>query len=266
MSEAVVRCEVDGRGIASVVLNRPAVNNAYNRDMIASLASGLKHLAENPAVRLVVLRGEGRYFQAGADLGFLRETAAMSAADNLDVSRLTVATINRLYRFAKPTLALVHGGCFGGGVGMVAACDMAIASEETIFAITEVRWGVIAAPIMPMLVARMGLGGVTRYALTAERFSAAEALRLGLIQGICREGQLDEAAAPIIEHILMAEPGAVAATKALAHEVVEGLTGEDSADRLAREGAEWRRSPEAAEGLASFFEKRKPSWYPKAAG
>jgi len=149
---------------------------------------------------------------------------------------------------------------------MVAACDMAIASEDTIFAITEVRWGVIPAPILPMLVARMGLGGVTRYGLTAERFSAAEALRLGLIQGICPKGKLDEAAQPIIEHILLAEPGAVTATKQLAHEVVEGMTGEESADRLAREAAEWRQSPEAAEGLASFFEKRRPRWYPGQAG
>jgi methylglutaconyl-CoA hydratase len=266
MSEGIVRCEVDGRGIATLTLNRPELRNAYNRDMIAGLAGGLARLRENPAVRLLDLRGAGKYFQAGADLGFLREAAAMSPADNLDISRLTVAALNTLYRYEKPTLALVQGGCFGGGVGMVAACDMAIATEETMFSITEVRWGVIPAPIMPMLVARMGLGGVTRYALTAERFGADVALRLGLIQQICPAGKLDEAAAPVIEQILMAEPGAVTATKQIAHQVMEGMTSEDSADRLAREAAEWRRSPEAAEGLASFFEKRKPRWYPRTGG
>ena len=267
MSGPMVLRAVDARGIATLTLNRPAVNNAYNREMIAALADGLAALREEAGVRLVILRGAGKYFQAGADLGFLREAAAMAPEENLEVSRLTVAAMHALYRYPKPTLALVHGGCYGGGVGMVAACDIALASEDTLFSITEVRWGVTPAPILPMLVARMGLGGVTRYALTAERFAAPEALRLGLIQGICPTGGLDAAAAPLIEQILQAAPGAIAATKRIAHEVAAGtMRGEDGAERLAQEAAERRRSPEAAEGLASFFEKRKPRWYPRAAG
>ncbi len=262
MSEPIVLCKTDARGIATLTLNRPALNNAYNREMIAALAEALARLRPDPAVRLVILRGAGKHFQAGADLGFLREAAAMPPAENLEVSRLTVATVNALYRYPKPTLALVHGGCFGGGVGMVAACDMAIAAEDAVFAISEVRWGVAPAPILPMLVARMGLGGVTRYALTAERFSAAEALRLGLIQEVCPAGKLDEAAGPMIEHILMAAPEAIAVTKRIAHEVAAGMAGESAPEYLAKEAAERRRSPEAAEGLASFFEKRKPRWSP----
>jgi len=263
MSEPVVLCNIDARGIATLTLNRPALNNAYNRDMIAALAAALARLRADPAVRLVLLRGAGKHFQAGADLGFLREAAAMPPADNLEISRLTVAALGALYRYPKPTLALVHGGCFGGGVGMVAACDMAIAAEDAVFAISEVRRGVTPAPILPMLVAKMGLGGVSRYALSAERFGAAEALRLGLVQELCPADKLDEAAGRLIEHMLMAAPEAIAVTKWIAHEVAAGMAGEDAADFLAKEAAERRRSEEAAEGLSSFFEKRKPRWYPE---
>lgn len=262
MSEPIVLCETDRRGVATVTLNRPAMNNAYDRAMIAALAEGLERLRAAPELRLLVLRGAGKYFQAGADLGFLRETAAMPPAGNLEVSRQTVALMAALYRFPRPTLALVHGGCFGGGVGMVAACDMAIASVETMFSITEVRWGVTPAPILPMLIAKIGLGGVTRYALSAERFSASEAHRLGLVGEVCATGALDAAAKPLIEHLLMAAPEAVAATKRIAHDLAAVVPGADAAEALAAEAAARRRLPEAAEGLASFFEKRKPGWYP----
>jgi methylglutaconyl-CoA hydratase len=263
MDEPLVLCEVDRRGIATLTLNRPGVNNAYNRDMLAALAGALDGVAADPAVRLVVLRGAGKHFQAGADLGFLQQAAAMPPDENLEVSRLTVAAIDALQHLPKPTLALVHGGCFGGGTGMAAACDMAIATEDAVFSITEVRWGVTPAPIVPALIARLGLAPVLRYALTAERFDAATALRLGLVGELCAPGALDAAAAPIIEHILMAAPEAVAMTKRVALEIAEGrIPGAALPDRLAREAAERRRSAEATEGLKSFFEKRKPGWYP----
>ena len=260
MSEAAVLCEVDPRGVATLTLNRPAVNNAYDRAMLAALHDAVRRLADEPAVRLVVLRGAGRHFQAGADLAFLRRAAAMPAADNLEVSRLTVAAVEGLRRHPKPTLALVHGGCFGGGVGMVAACDMAVAADDATFSLTEVRWGVTPAPILPSLVAKVGLGAASRYALSAERFTAADALRIGLVQEVCPAGGLDAAAAPLIENLLLAAPEAVAVTKRLLREAAAPESG-DLAERLAREAAERRRSPEAAEGLASFFAKRPPSWY-----
>src|SRR5919199_3532023 len=263
MADPVVLSRTDGRGVATVTLNRPAVNNAYNGEMISALADAVARLAADPAVRVVVLRGNGRHFQAGADLAFLQEAAAMPPEENLEVSRLTVATVTALQRSPKPTLALVHGGCFGGGVGMVAACDMAIAAEDSVFSLTEVRWGVIPAPILPVLVAKARLGAVTRYALTGERFGAAVALRLGLVQEVCASDRLDEAAAPVLEHLLMAAPEALAATKRLALELAGAVPPPDLLERLAREAAERRRSDEAAEGLASFFEKRKPNWYPE---
>jgi methylglutaconyl-CoA hydratase len=263
MSEPVVLCEVDRRGIATVTLNRPAVNNAYDGAMIAGFAEALDRLRGDDKVRLVVLRGAGKHFQAGADLAFLQHAAALPPEENLAVSRRTVAAVRALQHHPKPTLALVQGGCFGGGVGLVAACDMAIAAEDAVFSLTEVRWGVTPAPILPALIARLGLRAVSRYGLTAERFSAATALRLGLVGELCAPGRLDEAAAPLLEHLLLAAPEAVAATKRLAREVAAAaLPAQEMAERLAREAAERRRSPEAAEGLASFFEKRQPRWYP----
>jgi len=262
MTDPVILVATDSRGVATVTLNRPSVNNAYDGALIDALAGGLARLAGDPALRLVVLRGNGRHFQAGADLAFLRRAAAMPAADNLEVSRLTVAAVEGLRRHPKPTLALVHGGCFGGGVGMVAACDMALASDDAVFSLTEVRWGITPAPVVPTLVAAIGTRALGRYGLTAERFGAAEALRIGLLHGVCPQGGLDAAAAPIVDGILMAAPEAVAVTKRLVRQTAGLATTAEFRETLAAEAATRRHSEEAKEGLASFAEKRKPRWYP----
>jgi methylglutaconyl-CoA hydratase len=209
-----------------------------------------------------VLRGAGRHFQAGADLAFLRTLTAAPADVNLAFSRATVAAIEALAGFPCPTLALVHGGCFGGGVGMVAACDMALASDDAIFSLTEVRWGITPAPIVPALVAAIGVRALGRYGLTAERFGAAEAMRIGLLHAVCPAGGLDEAAAPIVEGILMAAPEAVAVTKRLVRRAAGLETDPEFREHLAVEAATRRHAAEAKEGLASFAEKRNPAWYP----
>jgi len=262
MVESVVLSEVDARGIAMVTLNRPSVNNAYNGAVIEGLAQAFGALAGNPAVRVVVLRGNGKHFQAGADLTFLQELAAKPLDAGLAFSRLTVSTVDALRRFRRPTIALVHGGCFGGGVGLVAACDIAIATTDAIFSLTEVRWGITPAPIMGVLTRRLGPRALGRFALSGERFDAATAHRIGLVHQVCAPGALDEAVAPTIEALLTAAPEATAATKALIEESI--LRDGDSAfaDELACEGASRRLMPEAAEGLASFEQKRLPSWYP----
>jgi methylglutaconyl-CoA hydratase len=262
MTDTVIRVAVDGRGVATVTLNRPAVNNAYDDALIAALSAGLAGLAADPAIRLVVLRGAGRHFQAGADLAFLRHLSAAPEDENLAFSRATVAAIDALQSFPRPTLALIHGGCFGGGVGMVAACDMAIASEDAVFSLTEVRWGITPAPVIPALVAAIGVRALGRYGLTAERFGAEEALRIGLLHATCPEGGLDAAAAPLIDGILMAAPDAVAVTKRLVRETAGIATTAAFRETLAVEAAARRHSAEAREGLASFAEKRKPRWYP----
>lgn len=262
MAEPVLLCSTDARGVATVAFNRPQVNNAYNSDVILGLIDIFGRLAEDAAVRLVVLRGNGRHFQAGADLKWLREVAAMTPEENLQVSRDTTNAVRGLSEFPKPTLALVHGGCFGGGTGIVAACDIVVASEDAVFSITEARWGVMAGPIFPQLVAAMGEHNVRRYALTCERFGAARARAMGLVQEVCAAGALDEAAAPLIDAILGGGPSALRETKRLIKDVAKLAVSDSHAGTLARQHALKRQTDEAEEGLRSFVEKRSPNWYP----
>ena len=263
MSESVVLSEVDGRGVGTVTFNRPAVNNAYDAAVIEGLARAFAALAANPAVRVVVLRGNGKHFQAGADLTFLKELAGKTLEEGLAFSRLTVATVDALRRFRRPTIALVHGGCFGGGVGLVAACDIAIATTDAVFSLSEVRWGITPAPIMGALTRRLGPRALGRFALSGERFDAATAHRIGLVHQVCAPDRLDDAAAPKIDALLMAAPEATATTKALIEESLLHDGEPHFSDALAEEGASRRLLPEAAEGLASFAEKRLPNWYPQ---
>lgn len=266
MSDEVVLCEVDRRGVATVTLNRPAVNNAYDGKVIAGLADAFGRLKENAGLRLVLLRGTGKHFQAGADLGFLKTLAGKPIEEGLAFSRLAVATVEALRQFPRPTIALVQGGCFGGGVGLVAACDMAIATSDAIFSLSEVRWGITPAPVMPVLAAKLGPRALGRFALGGERFNAAEALRMGLVHLVSAPGRLDDAAAPMIEAILMAAPEAVAKTKELIAASARRGGEPQFLDELAREAATRRHLPEAAEGLASFGDKRLPRWYPSPVG
>ena len=264
MAHGVVRTGLDERGVATVTLTRPEVHNAYDEQMIAELGEGARGAGRDPRVRVLVLRGDGRHFQAGADLNCLQRLASATPEVNLEFSWHTTEAMRRLSTFPRPTLALVHGACYGGGVGMVACCDIAIATERASFALTEVRWGVIPAPIIPQLCAAMGVRSVRRYGITGERFDAREALRIELIHAICAEGGLDQAAAPVIEALLQSAPEAVAQSKqlVLAHAGLE--LSPQQVQALARQAADKRASPEAAEGLESFLEKRRPSWYPPA--
>ena len=262
MADHVVLTTIDQRGVATVTINRPAVHNAYNRQVIRALIDAFTTLAVDDGVRVVVLRGTGKHFQAGADLNWVKANRDLSRAENVAVSLDTTHAVRGLNEFPKPTVALVHGGCFGGGVGMAASCDVVIASEDAVFSITEARWGLVAGPILPQLIARMGVARVRRYALTCERFDARRAMDVGLVDEVCATGALDEAAAPIIEALLMSGPEATAETKQL----VLQLTGQTIDDPLARDlaagHAARRLTDEAVEGLDSFIERRKASWYP----
>ena len=260
-TQAVLR-SVDGRGVATVTLNRPEVNNAYDETLIRGLHAAMDELGANPALRVVVLRGAGKHFQAGADLKWLREVATMTPEENLQISRNTTNAARGLNEFPKPTIALVHGGCFGGGTGIVAACDIVIASEDAIFSITEARWGVMAGPIFPQLNAAIGEHNVRRYALTCERFGAARAREMGLVDEVCPAGGLDAAAAPLIEAILGGGPNALRETKRLIKDVAKLAVADDRAETLALAHALKRQTDEAEEGLRSFVEKRSPNWYP----
>lgn len=258
--QPVVLCEVDARGVATVRLNRPQRNNAYNGEMLQALVDGLAQLQDDPQVRVVVLRGNGPHFQAGADLAWLREISAGDAAVNLAASRLTAQAVHALDALTKPTVALVHGACVGGGTGVVAACDVVIAQSDANFAISEARWGLAATVIFPQLNAAIGLRQVRRYALSGERFDAERARALGLVHEVCEPGGLDSAASPVIDGLLQSAPDAVALSKRSAMACAGALVSPAEFERLVQEHADKRQSAEAREGLASFREKRSPGW------
>jgi len=257
--------DLDARGVASVTLNRPQVNNAYNGDLIAGVHEAMDALGAKPGVRAVVLRGNGKHFQAGADLAWISAVSRMSPEENEKASRATGEVVRRLDSLPVPVIALVQGGCFGGGTGIVAACDVVVASEDALFAIAETRWGLMAGVILPQLCQSIGLRALRRYALTGERFDAHEAQRIGLAHEVCATGKLEETGARIVDALLMNAPGATSATKMRALAVAGALVGDVLFADLVREHASTRQLAEAAEGLASFREKRKPGWYPAAA-
>jgi len=258
---AVVLTGTDARGVATVTLNRPEVNNAYDGALLQALLDACAALAVDSRVRVLVLRGNGRHFQAGADLGWLKRVAALPPAENRAFSALTIQVMRALHAFPRPTIALVHGGCFGGGVGMAASCDIVVASEDAQFGISEVKFGVSPLPMVMQLAKAMGLPQLRRWAITGERFDARRAERMGFVHEVCPTGGLDDAAAPIVDAILRAGPEAVAETKRLTLDLTGVGVSDALAERLTDIAAARRQSEEAAEGLSSFLEKRPPGWY-----
>ena len=263
MSEGIVLTSIDSRGIAEVVLNRPERNNAYNGAMIAELINSFTSLYNNNDVKVVLIKGNGKHFQGGADLEWLKEIGKLNKEENIEVSRRTASAIKGLTEFPKPTIAMIHGGCFGGGTGIAAAADIVVASEDAIFSIAEARWGVMAGIIIPHLNASIGVRNVRRYALTCERFDANEAKNIGLVHQTCKTGELNNTVKPIIESSLMCAPVALEMTKKRA--LIESglILSDDKFEELVLEHSQKRMTSEATEGLNSFLEKRFASWYQK---
>ncbi len=251
---------LDARGVATVTLNRPQVNNAYDDTVIQGLHDAMDALGNESRLRVVVLRGEGRHFQAGADLKWITRVAGESEKSNVDASRATALAVHRLNHLPVPTLALVQGGCFGGGTGVIAACDIVIAAEDAMFSIAETRWGLIAGIILPQLADAIGVRQVRRYALSGERFGAQEARRIGLVHEVVPLSDLQSAGEKIVSQLLQNGPQANAQTKAVALQFAWGGLDEPTLDRLIVQHAAKRRSVEAKEGLASFVEKRPARW------
>jgi methylglutaconyl-CoA hydratase len=253
---------LDTRGVATITFNRPEVNNAYDGGLIHGVLAAMDELARKPSLRVVMLRGNGRHFQAGADLKWINGVRPKSAAENETVSRATFEAVQRLNCLRIPTVALVQGGCFGGGTGIISACDVVIAADNALFSITEVRWGLTAAIIIPQLCDAIGVRQVRRYALTGERFGAAEAQRIGLVHEVVPAHELEAAGAKIITQLLANAPDALAETKRLAMESsFGGMAVEDAAyARLVKLHSAKRQTEEASEGLASFAEKRAANW------
>ncbi len=261
MTDDPVLWELDGRGVATVTLNRPSVNNAYDGGLIDGLLSTMDALARRP-LRVVVLKGAGRHFQAGADLGWLNTVRVQSPEANEAASRATFEAVQRLNRLPVPVVALVQGGCFGGGTGVISACDVVLAADNSVFSISEVRWGLTAAIIIPQLCDAIGVRQVRRYALTGERFGAEEARRIGLVHEVVPLAELEAAGAKVVEQLLLNGPEALAGTKRFAlGSAFGGMDVDDPAwGRLVQAHAAKRQSVEAEEGLASFAEKRAARW------
>jgi methylglutaconyl-CoA hydratase len=260
MSSAPVLHDIDARGVATVALNRPEVGNAYNGDMIQGLLAAMDELGARPDLRVVLLKGNGRHFQAGADLGWINGVRIASPEENVRVSRATAEAVDRLNRLPVPTVALVQGGCFGGGTGIIAACDVVIAADNAMFSIAEVRWGLTAAIILPQLSDAISVRQLRRYALTAERFGAAEAMRIGLAHQVVPLDRLAAAGEEIVGRLLENGPVAMAETKAIALQSARGGIDPATFEALVESHSAKRQTEEAAEGLASFAEKRAARW------
>jgi methylglutaconyl-CoA hydratase len=263
MAEPMLLQDRATNGVATLRLNRPEVHNAFNDALIAELTQALRRLDADAAVRAVVLAANGPSFSAGADLQWMRRMAAYSEAENEADARALADLMRTLDRLAKPTVAVVQGAAFGGGVGLVACCDIALAADHATFALSEVRLGLIPAVISPYVMAAIGARAARRYFLTGERFDAAEARRLGLVQEVVPAADLPQASDRILVMLAQGGPVAQAAAKRLVADLAgrpldDGLV-EDTAKRIAR----IRAGEEGRDGVSAFLEKRKPGWIPR---
>ncbi|MCH2326603.1 MAG: enoyl-CoA hydratase-related protein [Rhodospirillales bacterium] len=260
MTENPLIVDVAAEGRATVTLNRPDVHNAFDDKLIALLTRELDALDRNPTVGVVVLAAAGKSFCAGADLQWMRRMAEYSEAENQADAEALAALMKTLNRLSKPTVAEVQGAAYGGGVGLICCCDIAIASEATKFSISEVKLGLIPSVISPYLVAVIGERQARRYALGAETFDAIEAKRIGLVHEVTAAEDLQAAVDAMVEALLANGPAAMAETK----DQIAGVANRPVDDRLiaaaAARIARIRVSDESCEGVAAFLEKRKPGW------
>ncbi len=252
--------EVD-RGVAIITLNRPERHNAFDDALIAELSDAIDRMAADPAVRVLVISSTGKSFCAGADLNWMKRAAGYSSEENLRDARALAGMLRRLAHCPKPTVARIQGPAYGGGVGLVACCDVAIATYDAEFSLTEVKLGLIPAVISPHVIAAIGERYARRYMLTAGRFSAAEAYRIGLLhEMVADEDSLDEALGEIVDALLKNGPRAIAECKeliqAVAWKPLSDAILDDTAQRITR----LRASEEGREGMTAFLEKRKPNW------
>jgi methylglutaconyl-CoA hydratase len=251
---------IDASGVATLTMNRPEVHNAFDDSLIAMMISELKLLENDPRVRLLILAATGKSFSAGADLGWMRRMAEYSRAENLDDALQLAELMRSLDGFSRPTIALVQGAAYGGGVGLVACCDMVIASDKASFCLSEVKLGLIPAVISPYLVSAIGARNARRYFLSAERFDAAEARRLNLVHEVVEPDALKARGVEYCALLLKNSPAAMAAAKELVAAVARGPIDAAMIQETAERIADTRASTDGREGLAAFFEKRQPAW------
>lgn len=260
MSSAASFLRIEQAGpVAWVTLNRPEVHNAFDDRLIAALNDAFTRLGADPLVRVVIIAGAGKSFSAGADLDWMGRMAAYSHEENLADARTAEQMFAALYGCPKVTVARVHGAAFGGGAGLVAACDIAIASESALFSFSEVRLGLVPAIISPYVVEKVGMGCARALFVTGRRFGGVEAARLGLVQEAVPAEGLTSAVDRVIQEVLLAGPEAVARTKRLLRETAAQSPAE-AAEATVASIAAARVSAEGQEGIRAFREKRQPHW------
>lgn len=251
---------VSQTGVATLWLNRPDKNNAFNAAMIAELLAALDAVKANPAVRFLLLRGHGRHFSAGADLEWMRAAAELDYNANLQDARELAEVMVSLYQLPVPTLAVVQGAAYGGALGLISCCDMAIGSLDSQFCLSEVRIGLTPAVISPFVVKALGERQARRYALTAEAFSGEQAAAMGLLHAAYPASELDQAVENWCARLLGNSPAAMRATKGLLQEVKHGELSPALRRYTEAAIARIRVSPEGQEGLNAFLAKRDPNW------
>jgi len=260
MSQPTVLTQIGANGVATLTFNRPELHNAIDERVIAEFKAGLRQFAADDAIRVVVVAGNGKSFCAGADLNWMKRTAGYSQDENYRDALEFTELLALLDAMPKPTIARVHGPAYGGGVGIVTACDIAIGTAEAVFSFSEVRLGLIPSMISPYAVAAIGERHARRYMLTAERIDAATALKIGLVHELCDAANLDETIGKIVAHALRGGPASIAASKRLIANVAHGTADAARRDYTARTIAEIRASAEGKEGVGAFLEKRPPAW------
>ena len=244
----------------SVWLNRPQVRNAFNEILISELTDTFAQLSDDPSVRVIVLSGRGTTFCAGADLQWMQKMAGYSYEENYADALKLASLLRTVYECKKPVLARVHGPCFAGGMGLIAACDIVFASTEAEFCLSEVKLGLIPATISPYVIKAMGEQAARRYFLTAERFTAAQAHHIGLIHLLCESTALDDSINSMVKTLQENAPSALHLSKQLIRDISGQLVNDSLLKETAKRIATVRASPEAKEGIQSFLEKRKPAW------
>lgn len=262
MTATMVSTHIDTQGIARVNLNNPAKHNAFDDAIIAELQAAFEAVNKNPDVRVMILAAEGKSFSAGADLGWMKRMASYSYDENLRDAKALAQMLRTLNFMSKPTIARVQGAAFGGAVGLVSCCDIAIASPRASFSLSEAKIGLVPATIAPYVVAAMGARAARRYFQTAERFSADTALQLGLVSQVVEEDQLDITIAQFITTLQGNSPAAMCAAKQLVFDVMDRSMTDELMESTSQLIANIRISPEGQEGLQAFLQKRTPS-YPK---
>lgn len=264
MTDSAVLSQTDGRGVTRITLNRADKRNAFDDQIIAELTRAIEAAGQDPACRVVIIAGEGKHFSAGADLSYMRQTASLSEQENIEDAHRLARLMQVLDRIERPTICRIQGAAYGGALGLICACDIAVGAETSRYCLSEARLGITPAAIGPYVVRAMGPRQARRYFQSSEEIQSDKALDIGLIHERVADDQLDARIEELVTTLLRNGPVAMAAGKELVATVAGGHISADTIDYTARLIARLRTGEEGQEGLGAFFSKRTPSWVPES--